>query len=122
MVSGQIGDVQQPKCPKPTLVPSAIIPSSSKQIVHSESDGDSQMEVEEAAYHQELAKKQNVLGKQRRVKPKCQSAVSGVVMPKSSSGSEIGVENESICCSKCKKVFQDVDELELHEKKCFVGR
>ena len=43
-------------------------------------------------------------------------------MPKSSSGSQVGDENESICCSKCKKVFQDVDELELHEKKCFVGR
>ena len=65
MVSGQIGDMQQPKRPKPTLVPSAIIPSSSKQIVHSESDGDSQMEAEEAAYCQELAKKQNALGKQR---------------------------------------------------------
>ena len=61
MVSGQIGVMQQPKHPKPTLVPSAIIPSSSKQIVHSESDGDSQMEAEEAAYHQELAKKQNAL-------------------------------------------------------------
>ena len=56
MVSGQIGDMQQPKRPKPTLVPSAIIPSSCKQIVHSESDGDSQMEAEEAAYHKELAK------------------------------------------------------------------
>ena len=52
MVSGQIGDVQQPKHPKPTLALSAIIPSSSKQIVHSESDGDSQMEAEEAAYCQ----------------------------------------------------------------------
>ena len=62
MVSGQIGDVQQPKCPKPTLIPSAIIPSSSKQIVHSKSDGDSKMEAEEAAYCQELAKKQNALG------------------------------------------------------------
>ena len=62
MVSGQVGDVQQPKRPKPTLVPSAIIPSSSKQIVHSESDGDSQMEVEEAAYHQELAKKTECAG------------------------------------------------------------
>ena len=67
MVSGQIGDVQQPKRPKPTLVPSAIILSSSKQIVHNKSDGDSQMEAEEAAYCQELAKKQNALGKQRRV-------------------------------------------------------
>ena len=76
MVSGQIGDVQQPKCPKPTLVLSAIIPSSSKQIVHSESDGNSQMEAEEAAYWQELAKKQNELGKQTRVKPKHESAVS----------------------------------------------
>ena len=122
MVSGQIGVMQQPKHPKPILVLSAIIQSSSKQIVHSESDGDSQMEAEDAAYRQELAKKQNVLGKQRRVKPKRQSAVSGVVMPKSSSGSQIGDENESICCSKCKKVFQDVDKLELHEKKCFVGR
>ena len=65
MVSGQIGVMQQPKRPKPTLVLSAIIPSSSKQIVHSKSDGDSQMEAEEAAYHQELAKKQNTLGKQR---------------------------------------------------------
>ena len=65
MVSGQIGDVQQPKHPKPTLVPSAIIPSSSKQIVHGESDGDSQMEAEEAAYRKELAKKQNALGEQR---------------------------------------------------------
>ena len=64
MVSGQIGDMQQPKHPKPTLVPSAIILSSSKQIVHSESDGDSQIEADEAAYHQELAK-QNGLGKQR---------------------------------------------------------
>ena len=44
------------------------------------------------------------------------------LMPTSSSGSQIGDENESIFCSKCKKVFQDVDELELHEKKCFVGR
>ena len=136
MVSGQIGDVQQPKCPKPTLVPSAIIPSSSKQIVHSESDGDSQMEAEEAAYCKELAKKQNALGEQRRVKPKRESAVSGVVMlkpkresavsgvvmPQSSTGSQAGDENELICCSKCKKVFQDVDELELHEKKCFLGR
>ena len=116
MVSGQIGVVQQPKCPKPTLVPSAIILSSSKQIVHSESDANSQMEEEEAAYCQELAKKQNVLGKQRRVKPKRQSAVSGVVMPRSSSGSQVGDEYESICCSKCKKVFQDVDELELKRK------
>ena len=41
MVSGQIGDVQQPKHPKPILVPSPIIRSSSKQIVHSESDGTS---------------------------------------------------------------------------------
>ena len=41
-------------------------------------------------------------------------------MPKSSSGSQVGDDNESICCSKCKKVFQDVDELELHEKKCFL--
>ena len=65
MVSGQIGVVQQPTQSKPTLVASAIIPSSSKQIVHNESDGDSQMEAEEAAYRQELAKKQNVLGKQR---------------------------------------------------------
>ena len=68
IVSGQ-------KRPKATLVPTAIIPSSSKHIVTSKSDGDSQ----------------------------------------------IG-EIESICCSKCKKVFEDVDELELHEKKCFVGR
>ena len=65
MLSGQIGDVQQPKRPKPTLVLSAIILSSSKQIVHSESDGDSQMEAEEAAYRKELAKKQNALGEQR---------------------------------------------------------
>ena len=136
MVSGQIGDMQQPKRPKPTLVPSAIIPSSSKQIVHSKSDGDSQMEAEEAAYHKELAKKQNALGKQRRVKPKCESAVSGVVMlklkfesavsgvvmPQSSTGSQAGDENELNCCLKCKKVVQDVDELELHEKKCFLGR
>ena len=122
MVSGQIGVMQQPKHLKPILVLSTIILSSSKQIVHSESDGDSQMEAEDAAYHQELAKKQNVLGKQRQIKPKRQSAVSGVVMPKSSSGSQVGDENELICCSKCKKVFQDVDELELHEKKCFVGR
>ena len=122
MVSGQIGDMQQPKHPKPTLVLSAIIPSSSKQIVHNKSDGDSQMEAEEAAYRQELAKKQNVLGKQRQVKPKRKSAVSGVVMPQSSSGSQAGDENELICCSKCKKVFQDVDKLELHEKKCFLGR
>ena len=44
-------------------------------------------------------------------------------MPKSSSsGSQAGDENELICCSKCKKVFQDVDKLELHEKKCFLGR
>ena len=77
-----------------------------------------------------------MLGKKRRVKPKresavsgvvmlkpkCESAVFGVVMPESSSGSEAGDENELICCSKCKKVFQDVDELELHEKKCFMGR
>ena len=62
MVSGQIGDVQQPKHPKPTLVPSAIIPSSSKQIVHSKSDGDSQMEAEEAAYCKELAKKTECTG------------------------------------------------------------
>ena len=62
MVSGQIGVVQQPKCPKPTFVSSAIILSSSKQIVHRESDGDSQMEAEEAAYHQELAKKTECTG------------------------------------------------------------
>ena len=122
MVSGQIGDVQQPKHPKSTLVPSAIIPSSSKQIVHSESDCDSQMEAEEAAYRKELAKKQNALGEQRRVKPKRESAVSGVVMPQSSTGSQAGDENQLICCLKCKKVFQDVDELQLHEKKCFLGR
>ena len=57
MVSGQIGGMQQQKHPKATLVPSAIIPSSSKHIVHNKSDGDSQMEAEEAAYCQELAKK-----------------------------------------------------------------
>ena len=122
MVSGQVGDVQQLKHPKATLVPSAIIPLSSKHIEHSESDVNSQMEAEEVAYCQELAKKQNELSKQKRVKPKHESVVSGVVMPTSSSGSQIGDQNESICCSKCKKVFQDVDELELHEKKCFVGR
>ena len=65
MVSGQISDEQQPKHPEATLVPSAIIPSSSKQIEHSESDGDSQMEAEEAAYCQELAKKQIELSKQK---------------------------------------------------------
>ena len=43
-------------------------------------------------------------------------------MPTSSSGSQIGDQNELTCCSKCKKIFQDVDELDLHEKKCFVGR
>ena len=122
MVSGQIGDVQQPKRPKPTLVPSAIIPSSSQQIVHSESDGDSQMEAEEAAYRKELAKKQNALGEQRRVKPKRESVLSGVVMPQSNTGSQAGDENQLICCLKCKEVFQDVDELQLHEKKCFLGR
>ena len=68
IVSGQ-------KRVKATLVPSAIIPSSSKHIVTNESDGDSQ------------------------------------------SG-----EIESVSCSKCNKVFEEVDELELHEKKCFVGR
>ena len=55
MVFGQIGDMQQPKHPKATLVPSAIIPSSSKHIEYSKSDGNSQMEAEEAEYHQELA-------------------------------------------------------------------
>ena len=55
------------------------------------------------------------------LKPKCESAVSGVVMPQSSTGSQAGDENQLICCLKCKKVFQDVDELQLHEKKCFSG-
>ena len=77
------------------------------------------MEAEEAAYHKELAKKQNALGEPRRVKPKCESAVSGVVMlkpkresavsgvvmPQSSTGSQAGDENQLICCSKCKKNF-----------------
>ena len=99
MVSGQISDMQQPKHPEVTLVPSTIIPSSSEQIEHSKSDGDSQMEAEEVAYHQELAKKQNELSKQKRVKPKCECVVSGVVMPTSSSGSQIGNQNEAICCT-----------------------
>ena len=122
MVSGQISDVQQPKHPKATLVPSAIILSSSKQIEHSESDGDSQMEAEEASYCQELAEKQIELSKQKQVKPKRECGESDVKMPAGSSGSQIGDQNELISCSKCKKVFQDVDDLELHEKKCFVGR
>ena len=56
------------------------------------------------------------------LKLKFESAVSGVAMHQSSTGSQAGDENELICCLKCKKVVQDVDELELHEKKCFLGR
>ena len=65
MVSGQIGDVLQLKHVKVTVVPSAVIPSSSKQIEYSESDGNSQMEAEEVAYCQQLVQKQNELSKQK---------------------------------------------------------
>ena len=47
--------------------------------------------------------------------------MASAVVP-TSSGSQVSDQSESICCTKCKKVFQDVEELELHEKKCFPGR
>ena len=94
------------KIKKPTLVPSAVIPSISDY-----DDDDSQfpqsLEEEENAYRQQLAASQ----KSGKGKGKGKGKVKKDLP-----------EGATIFCTKCHEVFDNADQLSVHEKNCFIGR
>ena len=95
------------KIKKPTLVPSTVIPSIS-QAQASDYDDDSQLNVEENAYQQQLVQTQ-IAASQKSGKGK------GKVKKDLPEGT-------TIFCTKCHEVFDTADELSVHENKCFFGR
>ena len=99
------------KIRKPTLVPSAVIPSTS-QPQSSDYDDDSQIDAEENAYRQQLAQTQIAANKKSgKGKGKGKGKVKKDLP-----------EGATIYCTKCHEVFGTADDLSVHEKKCFIGR
>ena len=96
------------KIKKPTLVPKAVIPSISDY-----DDDDSQfsqsLEEEENAYRQQLA------ASQKSGKGKGEGKGKGKVKKDLPEGA-------TFFCTKCHEVFDNADQLSVHEKKCFIGR
>ena len=92
------------KIKKPTLVPSAVIPSISDY-----DDDDSQfsqsLDEEENAYREQL------VASQKSGKGKGKGKVKKDLP-----------EGATIFCTKCHEVFDNADQLSVHEKKCFIGR
>ena len=94
------------KIKKPTLVPSVVIPSISDY-----DDDDSQfsqlLDAEEKAYWEQLVASQ----KSGKGKGKGKGKVKKDLP-----------EGVTIFCTKCHEVFDNADQLSVHEKKCFIGR
>ena len=92
------------KKPALALVPSAVIPSISDY-----DDDDSQfsqlLDAEENAYRQQL------VATQKSGKGKGKGKVKKDLP-----------EGVTIFCTKCHEVFDNADQLSVHEKKCFIGR
>ena len=97
------------KIRKPTLVPTAVIPSTS-QPQSSDYDDDSQIDAEENAYRQQLAQTQIAAYKK-----------SGKGKGKGKVKKDLP-EGVTIYCTKCHEVFGNADDLSVHEKKCYIGR
>ena len=92
------------KINKPTLVPSAVIPSISDDYSQFSQSLD-----EEKAYQEQLAASQKSGSGKGKGKGKGKVKKD---LPK-------GV---TIFCTKCHEVFDDADQLSVHEKNCFIGR
>ena len=107
-VGGAVPGKTVRKNKKPTLVPSAVVATTSKLEVSDNDNNDDDMEAEETAYRQQLAEKQKEASKKRGKK---------VVKIKK----ELP-EGSDIYCSKCNEVFDTAQELEAHEKSCFKGK
>ena len=93
------------KINKPTLVPSAVIPS----ISDDDSQFSQSLDEEEKAYQEQLAASQKSGSGKGKGKGK------GKVKKDLPEGA-------TIFCTKCHEVFDDADQLSVHEKKCFIGR
>ena len=105
------------KIKKPTLVPSTVIPPISD---YDDDDSQfSQLEEEENAYRQQLAASQLVASQlaasQKSGKGKCKGKGKGKVKKDLPKGA-------SIFYTKCHEVFDNADQLRVHEKNCFIGR
>ena len=93
------------KINKPTLVPSAVIPS----ISDDDSQFSQSLDEEEKAYREQLAASQKSGSGKGKGKGK------GKVKKDLPKGA-------TIFCTKCHEVFDDADQLSVHEKNCFIGR
>ena len=93
------------KINKPTLVPSTVIPS----INDDDSQFSQSLDEEEKAYQEHLAASQKSGSGKGKGKGK------GKVKKDLPEGA-------TIFCTKCHEVFDDTDQLSVHEKKCFIGR
>ena len=93
------------KINKPTLVPSAVIPS----ISDDDSQFSQSLDEEEKAYREQLAASQKSGSGKGKGKGK------GKVKKDLPEGA-------TIFCTKCHEVFDDADQLSVYEKKCFIGR
>ena len=93
------------KINKPTLVPSAVIPS----ISDDDSQFSQSLDEEEKAYREQLAASQKSGSGKGKGKGK------GKVKKDLPEGA-------TIFCTKCHEVFDNADQLSVHEKKCFIGR
>ena len=91
------------KINKPTLVPSAVIPS----ISDDDSQFSQSLDEEEKAYREQLAASQKSGSGKGKGKGKVKKDLP---------------EGATIFCTKCHEVFDDADQLSVHEKKCFIGR
>ena len=107
------------KLKKPTLVPSAVIPSISDY-----DDDDSQfsqsLEEEENAYRQQLVASQ-LAASQLVATQLAASQKSGKGKGKGKVKKDFP-EGAAIFCTKCHEVFDNADQLSVHEKNCFIGR
>ena len=93
------------KMNKPTLVPSAVIPS----ISDDDSQFSQSLDEEEKAYWEQLVASQKSGSGKGKGKGK------GKVKKDLPKGA-------TIFCTKCHEVFDDTDQLSVHEKNCFIGR
>ena len=93
------------KINKPTLVPSAVIPS----ISDDDSQFSQSLDEEEKAYQEQLAASQKSSSGKGKGKGK------GKIRKDLPKGA-------TIFCTKCHEVFDDADQLSVHEKNCFIGR
>ena len=93
------------KINKPTLVPSAVIPS----ISDDDSQFSQSLDEEEKAYQEQLVASQKSGSGKGKGKGKGKVKKD---LP----------EGVTIFCTKCHEVFDDADQLSVHEKKCFIGR